>query len=128
MSIFFLGIVLRTDHEKPIAWKQMDYAIKPGTKCHVCKHARLTYQRDPSQYAGPWRKFITTRSLHFDKPVLCVGNTYYFANEAWMMRVEIQKDTRKHNIAMGVARLPQVKLGKPKDYRPKQRIRRDSEK
>jgi hypothetical protein len=106
----------------------MTYAIKPGTRCYVCKHAQLTYQRDPSRYAGPWRKFRTTRSLHFGKPVLCAGNTYYFVDGAWMMRLTMRKICSEHSAHEGVSRLPQIKLGNVTDYRPKQRIRRDSEK
>lgn len=84
--------------------------------------------RNPSRYSGNWRKFETTRSLHFAKPVLCVGDTYYFVNGEWMMRVELRKDTRRHKVAIGVSRLPELKLKEPSDFKPKQRIRRDSEK
>lgn len=106
----------------------MEYSVKPGTCCHICKHEQLTYMRNPSRYSGNWRKFETTRSLHFAKPVLCVGDTYYFVNGEWMMRVELRKDTRRHKVAIGVSRLPELKLKEPSDFKPKQRIRRDSEK
>ncbi len=106
----------------------MAYSIKPHTRCHVCKHAQLTYQRNPSRYAGNWRKYKTTRSLHFGKPVLCVGNTYYFVEGSWMMRIALKTYHSEHNAHEGVSRLPEIKLGKVKDFRPKQRIRRDSEK
>lgn len=106
----------------------MEYAVKPGTRCHVCKHEQLMYERYPSRYSGQWRKFVTTRSLHFAKPVLCVGDTYYFVNGEWMMRVELPKDTRRHKVAIGVSRLPEIKLKTPSDFKPKQRIRSDSEK
>lgn len=105
----------------------MAYSIKPHTRCHVCKHAQLTYQRNPSRYAGNWRKFRTTRSLHFGKPVLCVKNTYYFVDGDWMMRLKMTAD-KEYIAPKGVSRLPEIKLGKVKDFRPKQRIRRDSEK
>lgn len=105
----------------------MTYAIKPGTRCYVCKHAQLTYQRDPSRYAGQWRKFTTTRSLHFGKPVLCAGKTYYFVSGAWMMKVKMTAD-KEYIAPQGVARLPEIKLGKARDFRPSQRYRRDSEK
>lgn len=106
----------------------MEYSVKPGTRCYICKHEQLTYERYPSRYSGQWRKFETTRSLHFSKPVLCVGETYYFVSGKWMMRVELPKDTRRHKVAIGVSRLPEIKLRPVVDHRPKQRIRRDSEK
>ena len=106
----------------------MPYSIKPGLRCYICKHAQTTYQRNPSRYAGPWRKYKTTRSLHFGKPVLCVGNTHYFVEGAWMMRIALKTYHSEHNTHEGVSRLPQVKVGISSDFRPKQRIRRDSEK
>lgn len=106
----------------------MAYSIRPGLRCYICKHDQLTYQRNPSRYAGKWRKFTTTRSLHFDKPVLCVGNTYYFVDGAWMMRIATRSYFSEHSAHDGVARLPEIKLKPAGDYRPKQRIRRDSEK
>lgn len=106
----------------------MAYSIKPHTRCHVCKHSQLTYQREPSRYSGPWRKFRTTRSLHFGKPVLCVGKTYYFVDGAWMMRLKILKICSEHNAHDGVARLPDVQSSASRNFQPKQRWRRDSEK
>ena len=106
----------------------MAYSIKPGLRCFVCKHAQTTYQRNPSRYAGKWRKYKTTRSLHFGKPVLCVGNTYYFVEGAWMMRISLKTYHSEHNAHEGVSRLPEIKVKPVSDFRPKQRIRRDSEK
>jgi len=108
--------------------QDMAYSIKPYTRCDICKHEQLTYLRDPSRYSGPWRKYRTTRSLFFDKPVLCVKNTYYFVDGSWMMRLKIRKICSEHSAHDGVARLPEIKLKPVVDHRPKQRIRRDSEK
>jgi len=98
----------------------MAYSIRPGLRCYICKHDQLTYERYPSRYSGQWREFETTRSLHFSKPVLCVGDTYYFVYGEWMMRVELRKDTRRHKIAIGISRLPEIKLKSPSDFRLKQ--------
>lgn len=106
----------------------MAYSIKPGTKCFVCKHARLAYQRSPSRYAGPWRPFKTTRSLSFGFPALCIGKTFYFVDGAWMLRVKLSKGEQPSKTGAGVSRLPDIKLGASRDYRPAIRYRRDSEK
>lgn len=45
-----------------------------------------------------------------------------------MMRLTIRKICSEHSAHEGVARLPEVKLKPKREYRPKQRIRRDSEK
>ena len=45
-----------------------------------------------------------------------------------MMRISLKTYHSEHNAHEGVSRLPEIKLGPASDFRPKQRIRRDSEK
>ena len=45
-----------------------------------------------------------------------------------MMRIALKTYHSEHNAHEGVSRLPQVKVKSKSDFRPKQRIRRDSEK
>jgi len=45
-----------------------------------------------------------------------------------MIRIALKSYFSEHNAHEGAARLPEIKLKPKRDYRPKQRIRRDSEK
>ena len=54
--------------------------------------------------------------------------TYYFVDGAWMMRLKILKICSEHNAHDGVARLPDVQSSASRNFQPKQRWRRDSEK
>jgi len=45
-----------------------------------------------------------------------------------MMRIALRSYFSEHNAHEGIARLPEIKLKSAGDFRPKQRIRRDSEK
>ncbi len=106
----------------------MPYSIKPGTECFVCRHAKLAYERKTVRYAGPWKKFKTTRSLHFGFPALCSGTTHYFVDGDWMMKVEIPRRKSHRDIPKGVSRIPAVKVRPAHDYTPATAWRRDSEK